>query len=178
MSRRGQGGRSTGKAAGSGSTPCQFVNAATTAGLSALPGKGALDSGYRPMIEARNASFTASLDMDKAFISSEPQAPRWDYGIGTLEAGDIEKAFWLEPHPASSTSEVQRMLAKLEWLKAKLALPQFAALRQLTQRAGAAGNPVYIWLHSGANRISPHSREAKLLASKGLSLPRRHVTLP
>lgn len=158
--------------------PSQFVSAATAAGLFAEPGKGALDSAYRSMVDASNASFTASLDMDQSFLSSEPQASRWDYGIGISEPGDIEKAFWLEPHPASSTSEVQRMLAKLEWLKAKLALPQFAELRQLTQRASAADNPVYIWLHSGANRISPHSREAKLLASKGLSLPRRHVTLP
>lgn len=177
MSRRGQGGRHPGKTAGTSPDNSQFASAAARAGLLAHSGKGALDSSYRSMVEA-SASFTASLDMDEAFLHSEPQAPRWDYGLGIAEAGDIEKAFWLEPHPASSTGEVQRMLAKLEWLKAKLALPQFAELRQLTQRAGAAGNPVYIWLHSGANRILPNSREARLLASKGLSLPRRHVTLP
>lgn len=178
MSRRGQGGRQTSKAADTYPDSSQFASAAAKAGLPTQPGKGALDSAYRSMVEASAASLTASLDMDQAFLRSEPQAPRWDYGIGIAEAGDLEKAFWLEPHPASSTGEVQRMLAKLEWLKAKLSLPQFAELRQLTQRASADGNPVYIWLHSGANRISPHSREARLLASKGLSLPRRHVTLP
>lgn len=175
MSRRGQGGRKTANAKPAVS---QFVAAATLAGLPVQPGKGALDSSYRPMVDTSAATFTASVDMDLAFLASEPQSPRWDYGIGIAEAGNIEKAFWLEPHPASSTGEVQRMLAKLDWLKEKLALPQFSDLRQLTQRASAAGNPVYIWLHSGANRILPNSREARLLASKGLSLPRRHITLP
>lgn len=175
MSRRGQGGR---KSANAKPAASQFVAAATLAGLPTQPGKGALDSQYRSMLDSNGATLTASVDMDQAYLASEPQSPRWDYGIGIAEAGDIEKAFWLEPHPASSTGEVQRMLAKLAWLKDKLALAQFAELRQLTQRASAAGQPVYIWLHSGANRILPSSREARLLARNGLSLPKRHITLP
>jgi hypothetical protein len=118
------------------------------------------------------------VDLDATFLLSEPEAARWDYGVGMSIVGtELEKAFWIEPHPASSTGEVQRMLNKLAWLKAKLARPEFAALRELTARTGTTGAPVYIWLYSGANRILPNSREARLLASKGLGLPKRHVTL-
>ena len=90
------------------------------------------------------------------------------------EAGQ-ELLVWLEAHPASSTGEVQKMLDKLAWLKAKLAQPDFDGLRTLEHKVSA-----YRWLAmTGAIRILPNSRrEARRLAQAGLSSPQRHVELP
>jgi hypothetical protein len=178
MSSRGQGGRKRSSSSSrSGGSDSEFVAAARAAGLDVQPGKKALKGEYRDAVEANpRSSFTGSADLDAAFQPSEPQAARWDYCLGV--SSDQEKLFWIEPHPASSTSEVPKMLAKLDWLKAKLAQPAFASLLSLTNRTRADGSIVYLWLCSGANRITPNSREALMLARNGLSLPRRHLILP
>jgi len=174
MSRRGQVGRKAGETLPTANS--QFATAATAAGLGAQPGMSALKGEYRQALEVRRpARFSGSVDLDEALRDSEPQAARWDYGVGVV--GAVEKAFWIEPHPASSTGEVQKMLNKLAWLKATLARPEFAGLLELTNRTLAEGSSAYIWLHSGANRILPNSRDARLLASKGLTQPKRYITL-
>lgn len=173
MSKGGQGGRKTARSAATAES--QFALAAKAAGLLPQPGMSAIKGEYRQALETRrHTRFSDSVDLDEAFRDSEPRAARWDYGVGV--AGMVEKAFWIEPHPASSTGEVQKMLDKLAWLKATLARPEFAGLLELTKRTLAEGSPAYIWLYSGANRILPNSREARLLASKGLTLPKR-ITL-
>ena len=168
-------GASRGRGSALGATS-RFQQAAADAGLVAQPGKSALAPADRGAVEAKGrARFTGSLDLDAAFLAAEPNSPRWDYAVGV--AGSDEKLFWIEPHPASSTGEVARMLAKLDWLKSKLARPEFAALHALTQATSAEGASPFLWLYAGSNRILPNSREARLLASKGLSLPRRHLEL-
>ena len=99
-----------------------FELAAKVAGLPTQPGLGAIKAEYRAGVALRSGHrHTASLDIDTAFLATEPTSSRWDYGIGMRSEAGQELLVWLEAHPASSTGEVQKMLDKLAWLKAKLA---------------------------------------------------------
>jgi len=119
------------------------------------------------------ARFSGSVDLDDHFREAEPDSHRWDYGIG-IRTDDGEQAHWIEPHPASSTGEADVMLAKLRWLKAKLADPRFREFSELTPHARS-----FHWLaRTGGIRILPQSRQARALNAAGLGSPRRHLTLP
>lgn len=152
-----------------------FTLAAQTAGLSTQPGLGAVKAEYRAGISLNSGHrHTASTDLDAIFLAAEPTSARWDYGIGVRSEAGQEMLVWLEAHPASSTGEVQKMLDKLAWLKAKLAQPDFVGLRTLEHTVCA-----YRWLAmTGAMRILPNSREARRMAQAGLSSPQRHVKIP
>ena len=67
------------------------------------------------------------------------------------------------------------VLRKLQWLEAKLALPQFSKLAELTQSAPTAKQ--FNWLYAGNNALRSGSQQARDLALQGLSLPRRHLTI-
>lgn len=156
-----------------------FANAAAGAGLTILPGKTAVKTQYQSGIAVgQGVSFTVSVDIDTAHQLSEPQASRWDYGIGLRKAGYGEMAVWIEPHPASSNGEVAKIIAKLDWLEAKLASPAFKDLKRLTEKCAQAGMLRFHWLAmTGGHRIRPGSTEARLLSKRGLRLPGRHLVL-
>ena len=156
-----------------------FHKAAEAAGLSTARGKSAVKGQYQAGITCRaDWTFTDSVDVDLAYTAAEPESVRWDYGLG-LNAGPVgEIAVWVEPHPASSTRDVAKVIAKLDWLEAKLALATYKGLRALTDKAAAAGVRRFHWLAmTGGMRIRPGSREANLLSRRGLQLPRRHLEL-
>ena len=70
------------------------------------------------------------------------------------------------------------MLAKLEWLTAKLRRPEFAKLQALTDAARLSGI-AFRWLAmSGDICIRPGTSQARRLALRGLAAPTRHVALP
>lgn len=149
------------------------------AGLTPEPGKGAVEGGYRGLIDGKMATtrFTGSVDMDAAFEKAEGKANRWDYGLGVRAPGQPECAVWVEPHSAASTSEVKTMLAKLIWLKGKLAQPEFIQLKALTDVCVAQGRRPYHWLASAHVAIRPGSREANMLAARGMDLPKSKVVI-
>lgn len=156
-----------------------FHKAAEAAGLSTARGKSAVKGQYQAGITCRaDWTFTDSVDVDLAYTAAEPESVRWDYGLG-LNAGPLgEIAVWVEPHPASSAREVAKVIAKLDWLEAKLALATYKGLCSLTDKAAAAGVRRFHWLAmTGDIRIRPGSREANLLSRRGLQLPRRHLEL-
>lgn len=157
----------------------EFEGAATAAGLKVLPGKSAVKNQYQPGIAVGpGLSFTASVDIDLDCQAAEPQANRWDYGLGLRNQKEEEFAVWIEPHPASSTGEVAKIIAKLDWLERKLAQPGFKDLKALTQKSAQADVPRFHWLAiTGDIRIRPGSREAALLSKRGLRLPSRHLLL-
>ena len=166
-------GRSRSKTAGT-----SFEREAVSAGLSALPGLAAVQGTYRSSITtSAGAAFTGSVDMDQHFLASEPHANRWDYGVGIC-ARNVEMAFWVEPHPASSTGEVDVMLRKLAWIKDKLGQTQYSELKARTDHAAKDGRVPYRWLASGSIRIRAGSADALRLAKAGLAMPARQVTLP
>jgi hypothetical protein len=156
-----------------------FEIAAAEAGLNALPGKSAVKSQYQASVVAGGGlRFTASVDIDSDLKAADPQASRWDYGLGLRRKTGEEFAVWIEHHPASSTSEVARIIAKLDWLENKLKCSGFEGLRALTQRAVKESIPRFHWLAmTGAIRIRPGSREAALLSKRGLRLPSRQLVL-
>jgi len=156
-----------------------FAAAAQAAGLSCAAGKSAVKGQYQAGIACRAGwEFTDSVDVDTAYLATEPESVRWDYGLG-LDAGlHGALAVWVEPHPASSAREVAKIIAKLDWLEAKLALAKYKGLRALTEKAAAAGVRRFHWLAmTGGMRIRPGSKEAALLSRRGLQLPRRHLEL-
>lgn len=157
-----------------------FHSAAFEAGLLPQAGKEAVEGSYRAQIQvSKGGAFSGSLDVDGHFRAVEPQSHRWDYGIGVQLSNGQELVCWVEPHPASSTSQVSKMLAKLAWLKSKLDTPAFKKLEAMTHSSGRTGSPYY-WLRtvSGECRISANSKEARLLALHGLRMPTQQVTLP
>jgi len=155
--------------------PTTFKEAACNACVPMAVGKGAVKAQYRAaIVTGKSVRVVGSVDMDATFCAAEPNAARWDYGLGLV--GGTEWVCWVEPHPASSTSQVTKMLAKLDWLEAKLRLPAFADFAQLTRQAKLNQVPVYVWLYEGANRISVNSREARALALRGVTLPKRQIS--
>ena len=161
------------------SKPSAFECAAIIAGLHASKGKGAVKRQYQAGIASGpTLKFTASVDMDESCKAAEPDSHRWDYGLGVERNHENEFAVWVEPHPASSTGEVSKIIAKLDWLERKLEQPAFKDLKALTQKAAQAGVPRFHWLAiTGDIRIRPGSREAVLLSKRGLRLPTRHLAL-
>jgi hypothetical protein len=157
-----------------------FQSAVVAAGMSPRDGKKAVEGSYRAQVQVINgAVFSGSVDVDTHFKATEPQSPRWDYGIGIQLTNGQDLVCWVEPHPASSTGEVSKMLQKLEWLKSKLNTPSFKKLKDLTQAPGHTASP-YCWLRtvSGECRISAGSKESRLMAKHGLRMPAPHLTLP
>lgn len=156
-----------------------FVQATQSVGLLAVPGKSAVEGRYRGAVLSKLAKtqFTGSVDMDEAFRTSEGQAHRWDYGLGVRLPAKKEIAVWLEPHPASSHGEVKVVLAKLEWLKAKLQRPAFKQLKALTDECVAQGVRPFYWMSTGHVGIRPGSREANMLARAGMDLPSKQVVI-
>lgn len=165
--------------AASSAKPSEFNAAAVTAGLEPSQGKGAVKGQYQSAITGGKLfKFTGSVDIDAACTGAEPESPRWDYGLGVKGSNVKEFAIWVEPHPASSSSEVAKVLAKLDWLECKLEEPKFKDLKALTQLAAQAGVLRFHWLAmTGGVRIRPGSREAAMLFKRGLRLPVRHLAL-
>jgi hypothetical protein len=158
-----------------------FTQAAMKAGLTTHAGKSAVQGVYHPGVTLRAGfAHTQSIDLDAHYAAAEPHATRWDYGLGLRTTAGVEMAVWLEPHPASSSSEVNKMISKLTWLKAKLDSASFSDLRSLRDVAARHGKFPYRWLvtQSGGISIAPNSKEAKRLALAGLDQPRRQVQLP
>ncbi|WP_442770622.1 hypothetical protein [Zoogloea ramigera] len=155
----------------------EFVKAAKKAGLVPEVGKGAVEGKYRKVIDTKDGRCTGSVDLDAACKAEEPGANRWDYGLGFKKVDKPELAIWVEPHSGSSAGEVKAVLAKLDWLEAKLALKPFADLRALTDEARRQGIKPYVWLSSGTVGIRPGSREANSLAARGMALPRSYLEI-
>lgn len=156
-----------------------FEKAATAAGLTAAPGKSAVENRYRGSVEGKTADtrFTGSLDMDAAFKQVEPEANRWDFGIGMRKPGKQEFAVWVEPHSASSLGEVKTILAKLDWLQGKLDQPEFRQLKALTDACAAQGHRRFHWMATARVGIRPGSREANMLAARGMNPPSTRVVI-
>lgn len=112
--------------------------------------------------------------MDEAWARDEPNATRWDYGLGYRHAAGVEEAHWIEVHPATD-KEADRVLEKLRWLKDYLRqhAPSLLAMTFASQRG-----PAYVWIHTGYDRVRRGSRARKRLSEAGLRGPMRDLELP
>jgi len=155
----------------------KFQRAAKKADLPFSRGKQALTRMHRDQVTvSRGCSVTGSVDLDGHFKAAEPEANRWDYGLGA-RSGSAEYAVWIEAHSASSPAEVDAMLRKLAWLKAKLKTTAFDQLNRLTVAAQEGGLTPYRWIYSGRSNFRANGPEAKRLAEHGMRLPERQTTL-
>lgn len=104
-----------------------------------------------------------SIYLEESILSA-----RWDYGIGIKKDKKIE-AVWVEVHPAY-TSEVDRVIEKLRWLKDWLR-QQAPDLWALTP------SNAYYWVATNGVHITRDSPQARSLAQAGLTMPRRVLEL-
>lgn len=153
-----------------------YLEAAQAAQLTAQAGLGALAHRSRAVTRLPGVTISGNLDLDDAFRSSEPQANRWDYGVGYIFKRE-HLAVWIEVHGATSAGEVKTMTRKLIWLKTMLARNEFRALSTLTERNDRHGFRRYWWIAPGKIGFRRGSREERVLAQAGLNFPCREVTL-
>ena len=153
-----------------------FRKSATEAGLNIESGKQAIKAEYRGQVSVgKNFSFTGSVDLDHHFSNAEPNANRWDYGVGFNH--DDEFIIWIEPHPASSPKEVDIVLKKLKWLQSKLKSPGYEGFFKLTKATQEKGERPFRWLYKGKTSFRAGGKEARLLAQNGLNLPERRIRI-
>ena len=137
------------------------------------PGIQALQRSHRRLVSCPDGDrITGSIDLDSALQAMQPNAPRWDYGIG-YRLDHREHAVWIEVHSAQ-TSKVREVLRKLRWLKDWLA-SDGVSLQRLTTADGPV--PAFVWIASGSNRLPSTTRQAKLAAQEGV-YPRKRLQLP
>jgi hypothetical protein len=123
------------------------------------PGLQALRTADHDHVSCRNTrTLTGSVDLDNTLASLLPDDARWDYGVGLKPASKEEKVIWIEVHPASS-SHVDGVLRKLEWLKTWLRTqaPQLKAFP-----------PQFFWIASGSVALPATSQQRRKVASTGL----------
>lgn len=115
------------------------------------------DSDKKLIIVPDTRKIGGSLDIDSTTKRQYPNAARWDYAVEY----DGE-TFFIEVHPASTT-KIDVMLSKLEWLKGwlKTKAPRIDALK-------AKSKPPYHWVHTGSSKIIKGSKQYKQLATHKL----------
>ena len=117
----------------------------------------------KPKISATDSyKLNGSVDIDGAVKDLYPEENRWDYAIGY-----DNKVCFVEVHPAS-TSEVEKILKKLSWLKQWLKdkAPELSSMPKT--------EIPYVWLSTNGVHITPGSREYKRLAIAGIKLKATH----
>ena len=133
-------------------------------------GKQALENRHRNLVSCgQPRRLTGSIDLDSALAPQRPDENRWDYGMGYKPPRGPEQAIWIEVHSAT-TSEVSKVLDKLQWLKDWLN-GEAEQLRLLTERAGK--DIRYVWIASGKMAIPSHMPQARRLKQSGLPLQTR-----
>lgn len=122
-------------------------------------GKGAINSADRNKIEAdNNNKIQGSLDIDSQVKALYPEAPRWDYVLSY-----DDKLYYFEIHPAE-TSEVDRVIKKLCWLKNWL-----RTKAEQIDKLPKAEHP-YIWVQSGRYAILSSANMNRKLSAVGISI--------
>lgn len=138
-------------------TFCQAVAKAPGLTDACRPGLQALGANSRHVKCENTQDLTGSVDVDSALALAQPQASRWDYGVG-IRRQHGEVALWIEVHPASSNS-VEDVLKKLQWLKAWLK-SDATDLARMTKS--------YHWVATGRVAWSANSPQRRKLAAAGL----------
>lgn len=108
---------------------------------------------YAIKIRVPNPSkIEGSLDIDSATKDIYPEENRWDYAM--CYDGEV---FYIEIHPATTT-EIAKMIKKLEWIKRWLSL-KAPKINKLTTKTK---NP-YHWVQSANFDIPKHTLQYKAL---------------
>lgn len=144
-----------------------FRNSLTNAGFGQhiQPGLRALSANSQRIQCRTQQAIQGSIDLDSACQTAEPNAARWDYGIGII-SGNSTRTEWVEVHPATS-SETKHILAKLAWLKNKI---------RDWQAPCDIGHSRFHWIATGGVHID--QKKKRQLAQAGLKMPQKRLSLP
>ncbi len=134
------------------------------------PGLQALRAQDRPHIESEDTRhLTGSADIDAALQQQEPNANRWDFGIGYRHTNrNNDCIYWVEIHTATD-GQVDVVLNKLHWLK--LWLHQGGQLLNKFERE-------FIWVSSGATTFTLNAPQRKTFAALGLQQKGQVLRIP
>lgn len=133
------------------------------------PGLQALKTADAAHISCTNPRCLAgSVDVDLTLSAALPNDPRWDYVIGIKQKNAAETVIWIEVHPASSTGEVEKILAKLSWLK-----------NWVSENASALGRMPreYVWVATGRVAFTSGSPQRRRLAAAGILFAGSHYQI-
>ena len=112
-------------------------------------------------VEVRSTrELTGSVDIDTCLRKRYPTESRWDYVFGYKD-----RVYYMEIHPAGSTGEVRRVVAKLEWLKQwrRHSAPSLEDLEHCS---------TYHWVSSGRTASSvKRGKYRQILAQNGIRGP-------
>ena len=103
---------------------------------------------------------TGSVDIDTCLKDRYPTGSRWDYVFGYKD-----QIYYMEIHPAGSTGEVKRIIAKLRWLK-QWRKHSALSLEDLEHCS------TYHWISSGRTASSvKRGKYRQILAQNGIRGP-------
>ncbi len=101
-----------------------------------------------------------SVDIDTCLRERYPTGSRWDYVFGYKD-----RIYYMEIHPAGSTGEVKRIVAKLEWLK------QWRG-RSAKSLEDLESQSTYHWISTGKTASSiKRGKYRQILAQNGIRGP-------
>lgn len=130
-------------------------------------GLGALGSSDREKIRPKDTrACCGSVNLDDNLRRRFPNAPRWDYCICYTN-----RNYFVEIHPGS-TSEVEQVLRKLEWLK------NWLRGDGKPLREGMATKKPFHWVFTKKCAVKPGDRYARKLAKAGLWPLKNVLRLP
>lgn len=136
-----------------------------THGLSGHVCKGLQALGkHSSCVEQQHGRAMASVNLDTALAPSQPDDPRWDYGVEVVH-NQQTRLVWIEVHPAMS-SEVDTVCRKLQWLR------QFLAQSRSCQNQSKE----FYWVATDAGVHIDPTRQRRLAAA-GLKKPTRRVVV-
>lgn len=135
---------------------------AETKGLETAYQKGlqALEQKCKAHIDAEDTrKIKGSVFVDVAYLATDPNGNRWDYGIAYKHTNREEEViYWVETHTASD-SQVSRVLAKAVWLQ-----KWFKGMGKKL----AEFEKEILWVSSGATTFTLSSTQRKQMATLGL----------
>lgn len=138
--------------------------------LTLREGMQAISSVNREKIIPDNTrSLTGSVDMDKDLRELFPTEHRWDYVVGYNGSDGIEKAYFIEVHPAE-TSEITCVIRKVQNLRAW-------AERNAADLWNMNAKKEIHWLSSGRYNLRFNDSHLRKLALAGVGSPKRHLVL-
>lgn len=114
---------------------------------------------------ADSARLSGSANLDTATQLTHPNAPRWDYLVGTA-TGSQTRLFWIEVHPAGGEGTIAEVAAKLGWLTAWLS----------GKRLGQYDQEI-VWIATGTVAFNTLHPGIKALANKGCNFVGRRLDI-
>jgi hypothetical protein len=133
---------------------------ASKPGLQALNARDAAHIHKQP-----DSVLTTSIDIDSALQPSQPNAARWDYGVGERR-NQREIVHWIEVHLASGGANITQMEHKLRWLRG-----------WLHGKALADRERQVVWVASGKSAFNARDPRLKALALSGLRFAGGHFAI-